>query len=160
MNFDKDYRMLIDGQLVGASQSIEVVNPATGQTFTVAPDCSLEQLDSAVAAAARAFQTWRHVPLAERQAYLRQAAEVLEANADELARLLGPARDPQAPLEWVRVHDLPDYVYFNHSIHLNKGVGCNTCHGPIDQMPCSCGMTATTRLAMNRAPPLETNREA
>lgn len=39
------------------------------------------------------------------------------------------------PLEWTRVHDLPDYAYFNHSIHVNKGVGCSTCHGRIDQMP-------------------------
>ena len=31
--------------------------------------------------------------------------------------------------------DLPDFVYFNHSIHINKGVGCNTCHGPVDRMP-------------------------
>lgn len=100
MNFDKDYRMLIDGQLVGASQSIEVVNPATGQVFTAAPDCSLEQLDSAVVAAARAYQTWRHVPLAARQAYLRQAAEVLEANADELARLF--TREQGRPVEAAR----------------------------------------------------------
>jgi Cytochrome c3/Cytochrome c7 and related cytochrome c len=39
------------------------------------------------------------------------------------------------PIEWSRVHDLPDYVYFNHSIHVNKGVGCSTCHGRVDQMP-------------------------
>ncbi len=39
------------------------------------------------------------------------------------------------PLEWIRVHDLPDFAYFNHAIHLNKGVGCSTCHGRIDQMP-------------------------
>ena len=39
------------------------------------------------------------------------------------------------PIEWTRVHDLPDYVYFNHSIHVSKGVGCNTCHGPVDEMP-------------------------
>jgi len=39
------------------------------------------------------------------------------------------------PLEWVRVHDLPDFVYFDHSIHVNKGVGCVTCHGQVDQMP-------------------------
>jgi hypothetical protein len=37
-------------------------------------------------------------------------------------------------LEWVKVHDLPDFVYFNHSAHVNKGVGCTTCHGPIDKM--------------------------
>ena len=34
-----------------------------------------------------------------------------------------------------RVHDLPDFVYFNHSIHVNKGVGCRSCHGPVDEMP-------------------------
>jgi hypothetical protein len=39
------------------------------------------------------------------------------------------------PLRWTRVHDLPDFVYFNHSIHVNKGVGCVTCHGQVDQMP-------------------------
>ena len=38
------------------------------------------------------------------------------------------------PIEWIRVHDLPDYAYFNHSIHVNKGVGCSTCHGRVDQM--------------------------
>ena len=39
------------------------------------------------------------------------------------------------PLEWTRVHDLPDFVYFNHSIHVKKGVGCVSCHGQVDQMP-------------------------
>jgi hypothetical protein len=38
-------------------------------------------------------------------------------------------------LQWTRVHDLPGFVYFNHSIHLKKGVGCATCHGRVDQMP-------------------------
>jgi hypothetical protein len=40
-----------------------------------------------------------------------------------------------APLRWIRVHDLPDFVYFNHSIHVKKGVGCETCHGRVDEMP-------------------------
>ena len=38
-------------------------------------------------------------------------------------------------LMWVRVHDLPDFVYFNHQIHVRQGVGCETCHGEVDQMP-------------------------
>jgi hypothetical protein len=38
-------------------------------------------------------------------------------------------------IQWVRVHRLADYVYFNHSIHINKGVGCSTCHGQVNQMP-------------------------
>ncbi len=39
------------------------------------------------------------------------------------------------PIQWARVHDLPDFVYFNHSIHIAKGVGCVTCHGRVDKMP-------------------------
>ncbi len=39
------------------------------------------------------------------------------------------------PLQWNRVHDLPDFVYFNHGIHVAKGVGCATCHGRVDRMP-------------------------
>jgi hypothetical protein len=38
-------------------------------------------------------------------------------------------------IRWTRVHDLPDFAYFNHSIHVNKGVGCATCHGAVDKMP-------------------------
>lgn len=38
-------------------------------------------------------------------------------------------------LEWIRVHDLPDFAYFNHSIHVDKGIGCETCHGKVNQMP-------------------------
>ena len=39
------------------------------------------------------------------------------------------------PIKWNMVHDLPDYVYFNHSAHVNKGVGCSTCHGQVANMP-------------------------
>lgn len=54
------------------------------------------------------------------------------------AEVLAPVRASLAsdkPLHWVRVNQLPDYVYFNHSIHVAKGIGCMTCHGRIDQMP-------------------------
>ncbi len=39
------------------------------------------------------------------------------------------------PIQWDRVHDLPDFAYFNHSIHVKKGVGCVSCHGRVDEMP-------------------------
>lgn len=39
------------------------------------------------------------------------------------------------PLQWTRVYDLPDFVYFDHSVHVAKGVGCTTCHGAINEMP-------------------------
>ena len=50
---------------------------------------------------------------------------------------LAPVREAyytNQPIPWVRVHNLPDFVYFNHSIHVAKGVGCATCHGRVDQM--------------------------
>jgi hypothetical protein len=54
------------------------------------------------------------------------------------APMLEPVRESfrsGKSLEWTRVHDLPDFAYFNHSAHVNKGVGCSTCHGRVDQMP-------------------------
>ncbi len=53
------------------------------------------------------------------------------------AEMLEPVRESWRTgksLEWIRVHDLPDFVYFNHSIHVKKGVGCETCHGPVGKM--------------------------
>ena len=38
------------------------------------------------------------------------------------------------PIQWVKVHDLPDYAYFNHSAHVTRGIGCVSCHGRVDQM--------------------------
>ena len=54
------------------------------------------------------------------------------------APVLQPVRDSMQngqPLRWTRVHDLPDYVFFDHSIHGNKGIGCASCHGRVDRMP-------------------------
>ena len=54
------------------------------------------------------------------------------------AELLEPVRQSWATgasIQWIRVHDLPDYVYFNHEIHVNKGLGCASCHGRVDEMP-------------------------
>lgn len=52
--------------------------------------------------------------------------------------LLAPVRSSYAanrPLMWVKVNDVPDFVYFNHGIHVEQGVGCVTCHGRVDKMP-------------------------
>ena len=55
-----------------------------------------------------------------------------------VAPVLEPVRDSYRTgksIAWTRVHDLPQFVYFNHSIHVNKGIGCETCHGRVDKMP-------------------------
>jgi hypothetical protein len=54
------------------------------------------------------------------------------------APMLAPVRESLAkgrPIRWHRINGLPGYVYFDHSIHVAKGVGCTTCHGPVDRMP-------------------------
>ncbi len=53
------------------------------------------------------------------------------------AAVLAPVRASwrtARPIRWQRVHVLPGYVYFDHSIHVSKGLGCSTCHGPVDRM--------------------------
>jgi len=52
--------------------------------------------------------------------------------------MLEPVRESfrtGVPIRWTRVYDLPDFVYFNHSVHIAKGVGCASCHGRVDKMP-------------------------
>jgi hypothetical protein len=74
------------------------------------------------------------------------------------AAMLAPVRDSLAagtPLRWTRVNDLPDYVYFDHSIHVAKGVGCTTCHGEVETMPLMRKATTMTMgwcLDCHRAP--------
>jgi cytochrome c7-like protein len=54
------------------------------------------------------------------------------------APVLEPVRESfrtDQPVPWTRVHDLPDFAYFDHSIHVKKGIGCTTCHGEVDEMP-------------------------
>ena len=51
---------------------------------------------------------------------------------------LAPLRESWAtgkPMEWVQIHKTPDYVYFNHSAHVNRGVSCVSCHGKVNEMP-------------------------
>lgn len=55
-------------------------------------------------------------------------------NADLLEPVRASFRD-NVPIQWARVHDLPDFVYFNHSVHVAKGIGCVSCHGQVDRMP-------------------------
>jgi hypothetical protein len=54
------------------------------------------------------------------------------------APMLEPVRESYRtgkPMQWARVHNLADFVYFDHSIHVKQGIGCVTCHGRVDQMP-------------------------
>jgi hypothetical protein len=59
---------------------------------------------------------------------------IIWADSPKLAAVRESYRTGQ-PLEWTRVTDLPDYVQFDHSIHVQKGIGCSDCHGRVDRMP-------------------------
>lgn len=81
--------LFINGQAVaGEREAFPVINPATGEAFAQCPAASAEQVDAAVVAARTAFKTFQHTPDAELQAMLHRIADLVEANADELAQLV------------------------------------------------------------------------
>ncbi len=59
--------------------------------------------------------------------------KLIKAESEKLA-LVRESYESGMPVEWVRVHALPDFVYFNHSAHVRRGVGCVSCHGRVDKM--------------------------
>ena len=85
-----DHPMLINGELTQASSGLSdpVVNPATGEAFDFVPHGSREDLDAAVAAAKAAFPGWRDMSFEQRAACLLKFGELVEANAEELAKAL------------------------------------------------------------------------
>jgi len=77
----------------------------------------------------------------ERSGFAAIPASEVCMNCHKMVRAASPKLLPvresvaeNKPVDWVRVHDLPDYVYFNHSAHVRRGVGCVSCHGRIDKM--------------------------
>lgn len=58
---------------------------------------------------------------------------VVATNKPEIMKLRQAYTDKRS-VEWIRIHSVPDFVYFNHSAHIAKGVACQTCHGPVETM--------------------------
>lgn len=83
-----DFKLLIGGNLVAGDQTMDVINPATEEVLAKCPRASKAQLNQAVAAAKAAFPAWAATPIAERKKVLGAIADIIEANAAELARLL------------------------------------------------------------------------
>lgn len=82
------YPNLIDGELVTTATSLDVVNPANEQVIGQVPSCGAAELDRAVAAARRAFKTWSKTPVDERRVVIQKMAAAIDANFEELYRLL------------------------------------------------------------------------
>src|ERR1700748_2245909 len=86
--FMSDFGLLIDGRIVPGDMVMSVINPATEEVLAECPRASKDQLNAAVAAAKAAFPAWAATPIDERRKLVLKMADVIEANADELARLL------------------------------------------------------------------------
>jgi len=85
---DREYRMLIDGELVGGATAFDVINPATAEPFARCPKADEALVECAVAAAKRAFPAWSATPIEQRAALVAKLADALEARAGEFASLL------------------------------------------------------------------------
>lgn len=99
------YNMLIDGKLVGGDSTLDVVNPATEQVFATVSQASEAQAEQAIQAAKRAFPAWAKTPIEERRKCLERLADLVAANANDLARLLTqeqgkPLPEAQGEMAW------------------------------------------------------------
>jgi len=84
----KQYRNLINGEMIETGEWLDVVNPANEDVIGQVPACGQDELDKAVAAARAAFKTWRKTPIDERRAAIMAISGAIKENADELFRLL------------------------------------------------------------------------
>ena len=101
MDLYNNFRMTIDGKLIDGESKIDVYNPATGEVFAQAPDCSKEQLNQAVESSQKAFQTWKNLSFDERADYLIKASEALTKVAPEMARLF--TQEQGRPVDFAQI---------------------------------------------------------
>ncbi|MGI9284657.1 MAG: aldehyde dehydrogenase family protein, partial [Pseudomonadales bacterium] len=88
MTIREDFKFLINGQLEGSDKTFDVINPSTEEVIARCPDASQEQLDQAVAAARKAFLSWRETSFEERAKQIERLADALFEHAGDLAALL------------------------------------------------------------------------
>ena len=101
MNFDRDFRMTINGKLIDSPHTFPVTNPATEKEFAHAPDATREQLDDAVAAARRAFPEWSARSIAERGTFVQAIGQTIADHREQLMSLLTREQGkPRGGAEW------------------------------------------------------------
>ncbi|WST82594.1 aldehyde dehydrogenase family protein (plasmid) [Streptomyces sp. NBC_01136] len=103
---DQKFTLTIDGQPVAGATDFAVTNPVTGKFLALAPHCSDEQLDQAVAAARTAFPAWAALPVDERRQYLRRMADTIEAHTELLADLVTQEQGKPRPVARAEVAGL------------------------------------------------------
>lgn len=97
IRFDAEYTMTIAGRGAAAGPVFDIVNPATGAPFARAPDCTPAELDEAVTSATEAFQSWKTLPIVDRQERLRAAGAAIARHAEGLSRLF--TREQGRPID-------------------------------------------------------------
>lgn len=97
MSTDSNFTMTIDGKAVAGAERFGVENPATAKVFAEAPNCTRDELETAVAAARAALPAWRKTPIEKRREVMQAIAGQIAANAEDLARLL--TREQGKPFE-------------------------------------------------------------
>ena len=113
----RPFKLLIDGKLVDGDLTMPVINPATEETIAECPRASERQLQAAVAAAKAAFPAWAARPISERRAIVTGIAEVIDANREELARLL--TAEQGKPLQDARNETMAMANYYRHFASLD-----------------------------------------
>jgi len=106
----KRYEMLIDGDFVASSKTLQVVNPTTEAVISEFPNGTVEDVDRAVLAAERAQKSWAALPAVERGAYLREIAVLLRTNREALAQVITEEQGKILSLAQVEVDFSADYL--------------------------------------------------
>lgn len=123
--FEKEYKLLIDGQWVEAENhaTFETHNPANNELLAVCADASASDVDKAVNAAQKAFETWSKTSPQERSAFLLKAADLIDTHAKELAEI--ETRDNGKPLRETTLVDVPlssdHFRYFAGCLRAEEG---------------------------------------
>lgn len=160
VDFFRDYRLLIDGEMVGTATTFKALNPATEEVIAAVPDADRAQLDGAVAAAKRAFPAWRDTPLAERQALVNRIGDVMEEHAEALMRLLtleqGKARagaewEINGSIFWCR--EVAKQTLKADTVEEANGRRVETHHVPIGVVGCICPWNFPVLLAIWKIAP-------
>jgi acyl-CoA reductase-like NAD-dependent aldehyde dehydrogenase len=131
------HRMSIDGEFVASPASLDVIDPATAAAFARVPDCTREQLESAVKAGQRAFVTWSGEPFEERRRLVNAFIESVVADADTLAPLI--TREQGKPLAKARSE-------INSAVFFSRG------YAALDLAPEVLRDSATRRVELRRRP--------
>jgi lactaldehyde dehydrogenase/glycolaldehyde dehydrogenase len=106
----KRYEMLIDGEFVGSSKMIEVINPTTEEVISEFPNGTVEDVNRAVLAAERAQKSWAALPAIRRAGYLREIATLIRSNRESLAHVITEEQGKIISLAQVEVDFSADYL--------------------------------------------------